>query len=73
MPPTLLPAWLEYPTPACCALDVADAVKIDRIDASTTAIGDFLHLTRWHTWRVLRAAIAKLKANGADFEHLHNG
>lgn len=43
-PTTLIPAWLEYPTPPCCGLDVREAIRDSR--APVKMIAEAMHLSR---------------------------
>lgn len=57
---TLAARWLEYPTPACCALDIADAVidgELGDITEIATAMGTSVDWTR----RLIRRALKKLR------------
>lgn len=63
-PTTLLPAWLEHPTPACCALDVADAASSQSAPLARTA--EALHLSPSRVWMIVVAALKKLKARGVE-------
>jgi hypothetical protein len=66
--PTLIPAWLEYPTPMCCALDVADAVRAGQLKPSD--VPALMHLSRSRMWVIIKGALEKLRAAGANIEEL---
>lgn len=57
---TLLPAWLEHPTPACCALDVADAVR--RHEFPVAFVAKAMHLSSAHVWDLIAVALKKVRA-----------
>lgn len=56
---TLIPAWLEYPTPACCALDIGEAVAGG---ASIKLIADAMHVSIDSVFRIIRMGKQKLFA-----------
>lgn len=59
---TLLPAWLEYPTPPCCALDIAESIPARRALLGT--IADAMHIDYSTVWLIARRAVEKLRAMG---------
>lgn len=70
-PTTVLPAWLEVPTPPCCALDIADAVSAGASDLSTMwRIGELMHMGQTRVHAVIAQALAKLRASGFELADL---
>lgn len=67
---TLEPRWLEHPTPPCCALDFADAVKNRGEAESIAMIANVMGRERSVVWRVLTRAIGKLRARGLEVSEL---
>ena len=65
---TLLPAWLEYPTPPCCTLDVAEAVARGAPPVSTTAAA--MHMSSSTVWLYVVRALRKLRASGVELREL---
>lgn len=63
---TLLPAWMETPTPACCALDVADVVA--RQESPVSFVAKAMHLSSAHVWDLIAGALKKLRAAGLELE-----
>lgn len=59
---TLLPAWLEHPTPACCASDFADAAARG-VRFTWREIAAALHLSQRSVYAIRGSILGKL---GAD-------
>ena len=70
-PPTMLPAWLELPTPPCCALDIADAVDAGATDYATVPkIASAMHLGLTRVHEIITQAKAKLRSRGVELADL---
>lgn len=59
---TLLPAWLEHPTPACCGLDIAEAMGAHTLQMDLEELASTLHLSYASLWSITRRALEKLRA-----------
>lgn len=68
---TLLPAWLEYPTPACCGLDLLEGLASGLIPGDQhAAIADAVHLSDRRLFQVFARIRDKLRAN-PELRELH--
>lgn len=66
---TVLPAWLEYPTPPCCALDFAESVDAGD-PLLVSRIAQALHLSRSRTFAIIAAVTEKLRARRKEMARL---
>jgi len=62
---TILPAWLEYPTPACCGADYAEAAARGQL-VRWREIADAMHLSRTSIYAMRRSIMGKLRAEAKE-------